>query len=97
MAAFIQSAIWDPTARFIAYTAKADMTDGNTVLRVLEVATGVEQEIALPDHVRRTPGMSAYVRLTNWSSDGGLLGMVVGKDFDSAWEYWVVRGLEEEG
>jgi len=96
-AAFIQSAIWDPTARFIAYTAKPDMADGSTVLRVVEVATGKDQEIRLPDHVGRTSGMSAYVRLTNWSSDGRLLGMVAGMDFESAWEYWVVQGLQEGG
>jgi len=96
-AAFIQSAIWDPAGKFIAYTAKPEMADGSTVLRVVDVATGAEQEIALPDHVRQTRGAFAYVRLTNWSPDGGVLGMVIGKDFDSAWEYWVVQGLQEEG
>jgi len=92
-AAFIQSAIWDPTARFIAYTAKPDVADGATVLRVVDIATGEQTEVTLPDHIRQARGTSAYVRLTNWSSDGSLLGMVAGKDFDSAWEYWVVQGL----
>jgi len=96
-AAFIQSAIWDPAARFIAFTAKPDIADGATVLRVVDVATGEQMDVTLPDHISQARGTSAYVRLTNWSSDGSLLGRVAGKDFDSAWEYWVVEGLVEGG
>jgi Tol biopolymer transport system component len=96
-AAFIQSAIWDPTGRFIAYTAKPDRADGSTVARVIEVATGVETEIPLPEHVARTRGMFAFVRAVDWSSDGTRLGMIAGADLERPWGYWVVQGLLEDG
>jgi len=35
--------------------------------------------------------------VADWSSDGSRLGMIVGEYFDSAWEHWVVQGLEEGG
>jgi len=90
-AAFIESAIWDPTGRFIAYTAIPDVSDPSTVLRVVDVATGVGTDVPLPDHIS---GNLGYLRLTNWSSDGRVIGMVAGRDFDSQWELWAARGLE---
>ena len=92
-AAFIQSAIWDPTGRFIAYTAKPEMADGYTVLRVIEVATSDETDIPLPGHIGRKAGAQAFVRAVDWSSDGTLLGLIAGQDY-SPWEYWAARGLE---
>jgi len=92
-AAFIQSAIWDPTGRFIAYTAKPEMADGFTVLRVIEVEAGVGTDIPLPGHIGRRAGTQAFVRAVDWSSDGTLLGLIAGQDY-SPWEYWVVEGLE---
>jgi len=92
-AAFIQSAIWDPTGRFIAYTAKPETADGFTVLRVIEVEEGVETDIPLPGHIGRRAGTQAFVRAVDWSSDGTLLGLIAGQDF-SPWEYWAVVGLE---
>jgi Tol biopolymer transport system component len=93
-AAFIQSAIWDPTGRFIAYTAKPETADGYTVLRVIEVAGGAETNIPLPGHIGRRAGTQAFVRAVDWSRDGTLLGLIAGQDY-SPWEYWAVQGLEE--
>lgn len=92
-AAFVQSAIWDPTGRIIAYTAKPEMADGFTVLRVVEVATGLGTDIVLPGHIGRRAGRQAFVRAVDWSSDGTLLGLIAGQDY-SPWEYWAVEGLE---
>jgi Tol biopolymer transport system component len=94
-ATFIQSAIWDPTGRFIAYTAKPDRTDGSTVARVVDAATGAETEIPLPGHLGRNSGMYRFVRAVDWSRDGTRLGIIAGADLDPPWEFWVVQGLEE--
>jgi Tol biopolymer transport system component len=92
-AAFIQSAIWDPTGRFIAYTAKPELADGYTVLRVIDVAAGAGTDIPLPGHIGRRAGRQAFVRAVDWSSDGTLLGLIAGQDY-SPWEYWAVIGLD---
>ena len=95
-AAIIQNAVWDPTGRFIAFSGKPDMADGSTaVIRVVEVATGVETDIPLPGYFTRNLGIGDFVRMADWSSDGRLLGIVVFKD--AGWESWVVQGLVEGG
>lgn len=80
----IWSAVWDPSARFVAYTGS---DRGRAVLRVVDVATGVEHDVALPN-----PGAD-LVRVTDWSPDGRLIGFVSG---EARWEYWVVQGLLED-
>ncbi|MDP3775058.1 MAG: hypothetical protein Q8Q85_12410, partial [Gemmatimonadales bacterium] len=80
----IWSAVWDPSARFIAYTGS---DRGRAVLRVVDVATGVEHDVALPN-----PGAD-LVRVTDWSPDGTHIGIVSG---EARWEYWVVQGLLED-
>jgi Tol biopolymer transport system component len=83
-ASAISSAMWDPSGRFIGYTGRAD---GRPVLRVVEVATGVERDLPLP---------SAWPRwqITDWSRDGRFIGVEKSVNY---WEYWVVQGLLEGG
>lgn len=77
----IQTALWDPTGRFVAFTATN--LDGNTALRVVEVATGA---------VHETPSETtdSWLLLNDWSSDGRYIGFVQVKRW---WEYWAVQGL----
>ncbi len=83
-------AIWDPTGRFVAYTAKQETgpADGPPYeLRVVNVATGVSRQIPLP-------GLDAYhLSVVDWSRDGRLIGVVARGG--EKWEYWVLQGLEE--
>jgi Tol biopolymer transport system component len=89
-AARITRAVWDPSGRFIAYTATESTADSaRSVLRVVEVGTGVDQQIPLPATFPRR------VAVTDWSRDGRLLGLVA--TLESRWEYWVAQGLLEGG
>ena len=93
----IRSAVWDPSGRFIACTGKADTgKTAGTVLRVVEIATGVERNVPLRAFAQND------LILTQWSHDGRYIGMSVGPHWgNTAWfeehpEFWVVRGLQEE-
>jgi Tol biopolymer transport system component len=89
-AARITSAVWDPSGRFIAYTSTASIADSaRTVLRVVEIGTGVERQIPLP------ATFPSDVSVTDWSRDGRLLGLVATTYIRDA--YWVVQGLLEGG
>lgn len=92
-AAFIQSAIWDPTGRYIAYTAKPVRANDSTIARIVNVASGEETVIALPGPLARHHGAFSFVRAVDWSKDGTRIGFVVGADFDPPWECWVIEGL----
>jgi Tol biopolymer transport system component len=81
----IRSAMWDPSGRFVAYTARTDTTD--TVLRVVDVATASEHDIPVPST------RNSYY-LQDWSLDGRFIGFL---RVDYWWEYWAVRGLLEGG
>lgn len=90
-APLLMSAVWDPNGRFIAYTSKTAISNSSPcVLHVVDVATGAEHQIPLPAFISRD------VRVTDWSSDGKLLGVVAGSVRGPA-EYWVVQGLQEDG
>jgi WD40 repeat protein len=78
----IRSAVWDPSSKFIAYTAAVD--NENTVMRIVEVATGVQQDVPLPG------GTSPDAIVTDWSQDGQLIGIVVPR---VRFEYLVLEGL----
>jgi Tol biopolymer transport system component len=83
----INSAIWDPSGRFVAYTAFKDTTTYTRSLRVIDAETGIEtSRIDLPP-IRR-------IQVTEWSSDGKFIGVYSDKPF---WEYWVIENLEEGG
>jgi Tol biopolymer transport system component len=87
-AARIFSATWDPSGRFIAYTGKIGEADtANTVLRVLDLATGAEHDIPMP----RT---GTRLHITDWSRDGRFIGFI---KVEFWWEYWVVEGLLDGG
>jgi Tol biopolymer transport system component len=89
-AARITSAVWDPSGRFIAYTATESAADSaRTVLRVVDIGTGVDRQIPLP---ATFPGRMV---VTDWSRDGRLLGLIA--TTAAQWEYWVVQGLLEGG
>lgn len=79
----IHSAMWDPSGRFIGYTGRE--ADGKPVLRVVELATGVERDLPLPNSRGRW-------QITDWSRDGRFIGVVQAVHW---WEYWVVQGLLE--
>jgi len=83
---YFRSAVWDPSGRFIAYTVNADLA--TTVLRIVDVTTGVVREEPLPN------GGTQEARVTDWSRDGRFLGIVAQ---ESEWEYWVLQGLQSEG
>ncbi|MDP2885360.1 MAG: tetratricopeptide repeat protein [Ignavibacteria bacterium] len=87
-APIIDNAMWDPTGRFIAYTVRTDTRPGSAwVLRVVEVATGVERGSVPISH----PNW-AYLRLTHWSPDGKYIGFFGDQPW---WEYWMVQGLQD--
>ena len=94
----VRSIVWDPSGRFLAYTGKVDSGKAAaSVLRVIEVATGVEREVPLKEYAQND------LQLNDWSSDGRYLGISVGPHWGSdAWleehpEFWVVQGLQETG
>lgn len=78
----VTSAVWDPSGRFIAYSGLEDST--TTVLRVVELATGVEHEFQVP------VSKASLLRVVDWSADGKYIGVVL-PEFRA--EYWVVQGL----
>lgn len=83
----INSAVWDPSGRFIAYIAKPDSGAGRQVIRIVEVATGVQRgNIALAE----LGGGGCMV--ADWSGDGRSIGFFMSNPW---WEYWVVQGLQE--
>jgi len=82
----IGNARWDPSGRLVAFTARMDSA-GTYVLRVVEAATGAERDrVALPSGQRWG--------ITDWSPDGRLIGVI---GMANWWEYWVVRGLTDNG
>jgi len=81
----ISSAVWDPSGRFVAYTAA--INNATTVVRIVEVATGTTREVPLPKDATTQPVV------TDWSRDGRL-GIVT---HASRWEYWAIQGLVENG
>jgi Tol biopolymer transport system component len=86
-APMIYSAQWSPDGRFIAYLAHPDSGSEASVLRVVEVATGIQRgNIPLPDpHWDR-------IQLTDWPQAGKSIGFYS----DSMWwEYWVIKDLEQ--
>jgi Tol biopolymer transport system component len=92
----IRSMVWDPSGRFIAYTGKPDTGKaGGMVLRVVQIATGVERDVPLKEYAQND------LILTQWSPDGRYIGMSVGPHWGSTvWlelhaEFWVVQGLQE--
>jgi hypothetical protein len=87
-AARILSAAWDPSGRFIAYGATESTADSaRTLLRVVDIGTGVDRQIPLPATFPR------FLRAADWSRDGRLLGLVATTYTGD--EYWVVQGLQE--
>ena len=80
------SARWDPTGRFIAYTGKMADT-ANTVLRVVDLATGAEHDVAMPHTYNR-------LHISDWSRDGRFIGFI---KVEFWWEYWAVQGLLDTG
>jgi hypothetical protein len=78
----IRSAVWDPSGRFIAYTAAVD--NATTVLRIVEVATGATRDVPLP------VGNGQEATVTDWSQDGQFVGIV---NPASRFEYWAIEGL----
>jgi len=81
-ALMIRSAVWDPSGRFIAYTAAVD--NATTVLRIVEVATGATRDVPLP------VGNGQEATVTDWSQDGQFVGIV---NPASRFEYWAIEGL----
>ncbi|MDP2885357.1 MAG: tetratricopeptide repeat protein [Ignavibacteria bacterium] len=79
----IWSAVWDPSSRFIAYSGKVN---GRVVLRVVEVATGIEHDVPLP--AQDADG----VQVGDWSPDGRFIGF---RADEARWEYWTLQGLQE--
>ena len=92
-AVYIESAIWDPTGRFIAYTAKLQSGEDNSVLKLIEVSSKIEIEIPLPSFVANKTSLYDFVRAVDWSSDGKLLGLIAGHDFNYGWECWILQGI----
>ena len=90
-AARIRRPVWDPSGRFVAYTATERTADGPVAaLRVVDVESGADRQIPLP------PIFPQDVELSDWSRDGTLLGLVVTTQLRSN-EYWAVQGLLKEG
>jgi len=81
----VESALWDPTGRFVAYASRT--MEDNTVLRVVEVATGAEHDLPMEP-------TESGIQLNDWSADGRYIGFVRLKNW---WEYWAVQGLLDEG
>jgi len=96
-AALILSAEWDPTGRFIAYSARPEMADvaRGMVIRVVDVTTGAQTDVPVPEQLARDLAWH-WLRVTDWSSNGRLLGIVAGSPQSAPWEYWVVRGLQAQ-
>ncbi len=87
----IWSAVWDPTGRFIAYTGTVD--SATTVLRVVEVATGAQHDLPLPNTgVRPATDPGGAYRAVTWSPDGKFVGIVMGQ---ARYEFWALKGLQE--
>jgi Tol biopolymer transport system component len=93
----VRSMAWDPSGRFIAYTGKVDSgRSAASVLRVVEIATGVERELPLKGYAQND------LQLADWSSDGRYIGISIGPHWESdAWleehpEFWVVQGLQDK-
>jgi Tol biopolymer transport system component len=91
----VRSIVWDPSGRFIAYSGKVDSGKAAaSVLRVVEVATGIEHDIPLNEYVQND------LQLSDWSRDGRYIGISIGPHWESdAWleehpEFWVVHGLQ---
>ena len=57
-----------------------------TVLRVVDVQTGIAQRIPVPNQ--------RQFWVTDWWADGRYLGIIAGEDLV---EYWVVQGLQAGG
>lgn len=83
----INSAVWDPSGRFIAYIAKPDSGAKARVIRIVEVATGVQR-----GNVPLAELRGEYSMLCDWSGDGRYIGFWTSKPW---WEYWVVQGLQD--
>ncbi len=83
----ISSAVWDPSGRFIAYIAQPDSETGAHVIRIVEVATGVQR-----GNIPLAELRGEYSMLCDWSGDGRSIGFWTSKPW---WEYWVVQGLQE--
>ena len=83
----ISSAVWDPSGRFLAYDAQPDSGTNARVIRIVEVATGVQRgNVPLPEF------RVAYCSVADWSEDGRSIGFFTSSPW---WEYWVVQGLQE--
>ncbi len=83
----INSAVWDPSGRFIAYDAQPDSGAKARVIRIVEVATGVQR-----GNVPLAEALWGRIQLTDWSGDGRSIGFYSSKAW---WEYWVVQGLQD--
>ena len=79
--------LWDPSGRFVAYATRDDST--SMVLRVVDVATGVERGSAV-----LSSALWGKFDLCDWSRDGRFIGLV---GWEERMEYWVVQGLEDAG
>jgi len=77
----MQSTVWDPSGRFIAYTASVD--NAHNVLRIVDVAAGAQTDVPMPD------GVSAEF-VTDWSRDGRFIGLTADA---SRYEFWTIEGL----
>ena len=82
----VLSAMWDPSGKLIAYTARTTDRTGS-VLRVVDVITGAEHELPVPNAGHR-------LMVADWSRDGRYIGYI---RFEVWWEYWVVEGLLDGG
>ena len=83
----INTAVWDPSGRFIAYIAQPDSGTQANVIQIVEVATGVQR-----GSVPLAEFRGVYSMLCDWSGDGKSIGFWTSKPW---WEYWVVQGLQE--
>jgi Tol biopolymer transport system component len=87
-AASFTSMVWDPSGRFVAYTAMESAADSAPVLHVVDAATGADRRMPLP------PAFPRNVTVSDWTRDGSLLGLVARTRARSN-EWWVAQGLEE--
>ena len=83
----ISNAVWDPSGRFIAYIAQPDSGAQARVIRIVEVATGVQR-----GNVPLAELRGEYSMLCDWSGDGRSIGFWTSNPW---WEYWVVQGLQD--
>jgi Tol biopolymer transport system component len=77
----IWSAVWAPTGRFIAYTGSSG---GRAVARIVDVASGAERDVTLPNP------RAEQVIASDWSRDGRLVGLVTS---ESRYGFWVLQRL----